>query len=473
MSRESILSRVSRRRAIQGVAAAATLPLIPVTTSFVARPLHADAMALPTFNIPDRVFSTAERDRRWDAVRAIMARPSWDLDAIITVASDSDGNYARYLTQIGNRPGSGDGPEVIFARDGAQPVYVQVGSGRNRDMWKERLNNWMSGNKLEITSDGGAEKLAEQLAARGFKREGARIGVARLAGSRFDPDGLVAQTYMEKLRTALPGAQWIAIDKWGIDPGPVEEAAMIKSSEEQAAVRRAVAASEAGLTAMVAAIRGGAKRQADIWFAAYTTMFAHTGEDPTRLSIAADRGGNSTLGMPVADELKPGQILNQEIDGTAQGYRAQINHAVFIGGAGTAGYDYYRRAADILTSLIDEAPKTIVPGRTTLDEFVKWYMARLDAVGAEDTSGVMLHSSGIGNLSRPRVGPSNSTKDLPIVMRPGMAFDFKPQLRLKRETMSDAGGRNRDVQIGEHFLVTETGVERLGKRELVPIMTLS
>lgn len=469
MSRHSIVSRVSRRRAIQGIAAAATLPLIPAT-SFIA-PLHAEPMALPTFNIAGRAFSTAERDRRWGAVRAIMARPSWNLDAIITVASDSDGNYARYLTQIGNRPGSGDGPEVIFARDSAQPVYVQVGSGRNRDMWKERLSDWMSGNKLEITGDGGPEKLVEQLAARGFKREGARIGVARLAGSRFDPDGLVAQTYMEKLRTALPGAQWIAIDKWGADPGPVEEAAMIKSSEEQATVRRAVAASEAGLTAMVAAIRGGAKRQADIWFAAYTTMFAHSGEDPTRLSIAADRGGNSTLGMPVADELKPGQILNQEIDGTSQGYRAQVNHAVFVGGASTAGYDYYRRAADILIALINEAPKSIVPGKTTLDEFVKWYMARVEAAGAEDTSGVMLHSSGIGNLSRPRVGPSNSTKDLPIVIRPGMAFDFKPQIRLKRETMSDAGGRNRDVQIGEHFLVTESGVERLGKRELVPLMT--
>ncbi len=472
MSRDSIVSRVSRRRAIQGVAAAAVLPLVPAT-SFIARPLHAEPMSLPTFNLAGNVFSTGERDRRWAAVRAIMARPSWNLDAIITAASDSDGNYARYLTQIGNRPGSGDGPEVIFPRDGAQPVYVQVGSGRNRDMWKTRLSDWMSGNKLEISSDGGAEKLAEQLAARGFKREGARIGVARLAGSRFDPDGLVSQTYMEKLRTALPGVQWVAIDKWGIDPGPVEEAAMIKSSEEQAAVRRAVTASEAGLAAMVAAIRGGAQRQAQIWFAAYTAMFAQTGEDPTRLSISFDRGANSTLGQPVAEELKPGQIINQEIDGTAQGYRAQVNHAVFVGGATTAGYDYYRRATDILISLLNEAPKTIVPGKTTLDEFVKWYVARLDAVGAEDTSGVMLHSSGIGNLSRPRVGPRNSTKDLPIIIRPGMAFDFKPQIRLKRETMADAGGRNRDVQIGEHFLVTDTGVERLGKRELAPLTTQS
>jgi Xaa-Pro aminopeptidase len=470
MSRQPVASHVSRRRAIQGVATAAALPLIPAT-SFIVRPLHAETMTLPTFNIPDQVFSAAERDRRWAAVRAIMARPSWNLDAIITAVSDSDGNYARYLTQIGNRPGSGDGPEVIFSRDAAQPVYVQVGSGRNRDMWKERLTGWTGDNKLEISSDGGAEKLAEQLTARGFKHDGARIGVARLAGSRFDPDGLVSQTYMEKLRGALPGVQWVAIDKWGTDPGPVEESAMIKSSEEQAVVRQGVAASEAGLAAMIAAIRGGAQRQADIWFAAYTAMFAQTGEDPTRLSIAFDRGANSTLGMAVADPLKPGQIINQEIDGTAQGYRAQVNHAVFVGSSSTPGYDYYRRAMDIMIALLNEAPKAIQPGKTTLDEFAKWYMARVEAAGAEDSSGVMLHSSGIGNLSRPRIGPSNSTKDLPIVIRPGMTFDFKPQIRLKRETMSDAGARNRDVQIGEHFLVTETGVQRLGKRDLVPITT--
>jgi hypothetical protein len=115
----------------------------------------------------------------------------------------------------------------------------------------------------------------------------------------------------------------------------------------------------------------------------------------------------------------------------------------------------------------------VAPGKTTCGEFVKRYNARLDELGGEDTSGVSLHSSGIGNLTRPRVGLKNSVKDHEIVIRPGMTFDFKPAFHLKREKVADAGARNREVQLGEHFLVTDQGMVRVGSRPLVPLTTES
>ncbi len=54
-----------------------------------------------------------------------------------------------------------------------------------------------------------------------------------------------------------------------------------------------------------------------------------------------------------------------------------------------------------------------------------------------------------------------------------MTFDYKPSIRLKRDKMADAGARNREVQAGEHFLITEQGAVRLGKRELAPLTTQS
>jgi hypothetical protein len=222
---------------------------------------------------------------------------------------------------------------------------------------------------------------------------------------------------------------------------------------------------------MVAAVQSGAKQQADIWFAAYTTMFAATGEDPPRLSIALDNPGNTTLGEPTGDPVKAGQIATEEIEAGIQGYRAQINHSVFFGGASTPGYDYYRTAIETAATLLKEAPSWVVPGKTTCGDFVKRYAARLEELGGEDTSGVALHSSGIGNLTRPRVGIKNSVKDHDIVIRPGMTFDFKPALRLSRSKAADVGARNRDVQLGEHFLVTEQGMVRLGSRALVPLTT--
>ena len=89
----------------------------------------------------------------------------------------------------------------------------------------------------------------------------------------------------------------------------------------------------------------------------------------------------------------------------------------------------------------------------------------------EDRSGVVLHSSGIGNLSRPRLGPANSREDSHIVLAPGMTFDFKPAIRLKRGVVDDVRNENRVVQLGEHVIVTASGVARLGKRELKPLTT--
>jgi Xaa-Pro aminopeptidase len=466
---DAAASSLSRRKLLAAAGLALPAQMLPV----VGAQAQGAKTQLPEFNLSKTYFSAAERDRRWAAVRAVMARPRWNLDAIITVASDEGGNYARYLTQVGNRPGGEGAAEAIFPRDPAQSVYVQLGQARNRDVWNARNKNWTADGKLVISADGGPEALAKQMDARGLKRAGARIGVAHLSGSRFNESGSVSLIYLDKLSAALPGVTFLPVDKWGPDSGPVEEAGMIKGPEEQAVIRRAVAGSEHGVAALVAAVQAGAKQQSDLWFATYMAMFARTGEDPSRVSISLDQPGNSTLGEPVADPVRVGQIITEELDATVQGYRAQVNHSIFIGGPATPGYDYYRAAVEIAATLIQEAPSWVVPGKTTCGDFVKRYMARVEELGAEDSSGVVLHSSGIGNLTRPRLGAKNSVKDHNILLRPGMTFDFKPALHLAREKMADAGAKNRDIQVGEHFLVTDEGLVRLGAREIAPLSTQS
>jgi hypothetical protein len=121
--------------------------------------------------------------------------------------------------------------------------------------------------------------------------------------------------------------------------------------------------------------------------------------------------------------------------------------------------------------LFHECAAFIVPGKTTCGELVDYYAQRADKYDAEDRSGVVLHSSGIANLSRPRLGPSNSREESDIVLATGMTFDLKPAIRMKRKALQDVGKENRVVQIGEHLLVGTTGVSRLGKRELKPLIT--
>jgi Metallopeptidase family M24 len=202
-------------------------------------------------------------------------------------------------------------------------------------------------------------------------------------------------------------------------------------------------------------------------------MFSATGEDPTRLSIALDAEGNTTLGAPTGDPLKEGQIISEEIDATVQGYRGQVNHSIFIGGSKTPGYDYYRTAMEAAIKLFHECIAFIVPGKTTCGQLVDYYAQLAEKLDAEDRSGVVLHSSGIANLSRPRLGSSNSRGESDIVLAPGMPFDFKPAIRMKRSAAQDVRTEDRSVQIGEHVLVATASVSRLGKRELKPLTTES
>ena len=53
-----------------------------------------------------------------------------------------------------------------------------------------------------------------------------------------------------------------------------------------------------------------------------------------------------------------------------------------------------------------------------------------------------------------------------------MTFDFKPALRMKRSVIQDTGRENRIVQIGEHVIVTASGVARVGRRELKPLTSV-
>lgn len=457
--------KISRRALLRQVSlAGASLPLASLLRAESAAQEGKEAPGVAVFK-PS--FSVSERDRRWGAIRRIMARPEWNLDAIIALGS-ADTAYPRYLTQIGGRGGSAD---VVFTRDAAKPVHALLPTERNKTFWEARLAVWRADGRLILREGDGSKAMLAAIAALGLNRPDARIGFAKLTGSRFDPEGLVSVTYLDHLKKALPSISFLPIEKWGPDAGPIDEPAMMKSAEEHEVIRRSVAAGEAAIETIRRSARGAGKRQADVWFAAFNDMFARTGEEPTRLSIAFDQGANTTLGAPVGDPLRAGQIISQEIDATYQGYRGQVNHSIFVGGPNTPGYLYYRTAMEAAIRLFFDCIKFIVPGKTTCGALADYYAAGVGKVNAEDQSGVVLHSSGIANLSRPRIGPANSRGDAPIVLMPGMAFDLKPAIRLKREALKDVSDNNRVVQIGDHVLITDAGAVRLGHRELKPVTT--
>ena len=426
--------------------------------------------------VVDPVFSVAERNRRWDVVRDIMARPRWNLDAIIA-PEVGDRSYCQYLSSIGGRNGSAD---IVFPRDPAKPVYAFPGPGGyapgpvdiRTAIWRRKLAPWCADGKLVIQDGEGSKSVLGCLKALGLSGAGKRIGIAKLAGSRFDAEGLVPSTFLENLKSGLPGVIFLPIEQWGPDSGPVDEAAMVKGPEEQEVIRQCVAAGEKGIATLLRVARPPAKRQAEIWLPTMMAMFKETGEEPGRASISLNVPSNSTLGAPTDDPLEPGTIISEEIEACLQGYKAQVNHSIFLGGEKTPGFDYYKAAMEVVIKLFFDTLALVVPGTTTCGQFVDHYSELVKSFNAEEREGgVAIHTSGLGGLMRPRVGPANSRKESDIVLMPGMTFDFKPTVRLGRSAMKDVGENNRTVQIGEHVLITDTGYVRLGKRELKPLFT--
>ncbi|HWP58657.1 MAG TPA: M24 family metallopeptidase [Candidatus Acidoferrales bacterium] len=403
--------------------------------------------------IPRPSFSLAERDRRWAAVRQLMAQEG--LDGVIAPGTEDDAD-AVYLTQIGGRTRKG---WIVFPQDARKPTLAIVENRRGQDFWSSVMN-WLAPEHYRVAAANISESLIGAIRELGL--EAGSWGVTQLTGIGFDPEGLIPFTTFDRLRAALPRARFVATDA-------VHRARMIKGAEEIEILKKIVAVNEEALKTLIEAARRPAKTQAELWFPTYLSLFLATGELPTRLSMALDRGGNSTLGTPTSDAVLPGQILSEEIAANCQGYRAQINHSLFIGNEGLAGFDYYKKTLEVSVQLFHAVADAIRPGKTTTGDLIKRYAEAGNELGVDSLGGVIIHSSGIGN-QRPRVGPITK-HDLDIVIRPGMTFDIKPAITMRRDRLRDAGPKNRSVQIGDQVLVTETGAVRLGKRPLEPIAT--
>ena len=403
--------------------------------------------------VPQPIFSLAERDRRWKAVRQLMEREG--LDGLIAPATREEGDTL-YLTQTGGRT-----REVwaIFPKDPKKEVLALVESNRVKSFWLA-AQTWLGEANFRIASANTSDTVIQVIKEWGLEK--GRIGVAQLTGIRFDLEGLFPFTTFDRIQKGLSQASFIPTDL-------LHRLRMIKGQEEVEVIRKIVAANENAILTLIDAIRRPAAKQADIWYPTYIQLFLATGELPTRLSMALDRPGNSTLGAPTSDPVKEGQILSEEIAANFQGYRAQINHSLFIGSPSTKGFDYYKVALEAAAKIFFGVVESIRPGETTTGGLMARYVELAKEHGAEPPSGVLLHSSGIGS-QRPRVGPPTKD-DMDMIIQPGMTFDLKPTIMMRRDVIEDVRPRNRSVQIGDHVLVTESGVVRLGKRELKPIAT--
>jgi Xaa-Pro aminopeptidase len=276
------------------------------------------------------------------------------------------------------------------------------------------------------------------------KMDKARIGVGSLADIFRNTEGCVTYTTFDRIQKAFPEAHFeSAADLlWCVK--------LVHSSEEVAALEKATEVSEAGLRAMMDSARPGSVHR-DVWLNMYRAMVQASGERPWRLSISAGSEGNGSFGFPLEDVFHAGQILSQECSGSVLGYGSQVNHSVLLDGPAPADWASAGQAClDLFHALVDR----IGPGKS-IKEFCDFYGEQLKARGARP-GGVLVHSSGLGDL--PRSGPGRSEGGDELLFQAGMVFDVKPAIPIKQTSTS--------AQFGDSLVVTDKGARRLGKRKM-------
>lgn len=326
-----------------------------------------------------RRFSTAERDRRWAQVRALMERDG--IDAIValgnTGAWESLNANTRYLVGIG---GNCSIASAIFPLDGE--VTAVVGSVPGAAYWRS-YQDWVT----DIREPTGFFAVTDAAVARlrelSPSAQTGRIGIAGLADLPRVPEGAVAHGAYERMREALPQAELVNATAL------LEEARFIKSDEEIDCLRRGVEIVEGAIDVVQAEARPGVA-ECVVYARALAKMVEEGSEIPTFFSWQAGWPQQQRNHFqPTQRPLQAGDVISTEIDARVLGYRPQVTQPFVLGPVSSR----YAEMMSIHAEALQRCYDAIRPGATP---------GELATIAADVSRGpyqcrVVIHGRGLGD----------------------------------------------------------------------------
>jgi Xaa-Pro aminopeptidase len=369
-------------------------------------------------------YSLAERDRRWNAVRALGQQAGFDCIFVPI----GDGLDTRYLTQLKNSA-------IVLPTDGREPVVVAD---------RGASNAWVPEPRQTVRTWG--KPMADALLEAGMER--ARIGVVGLHGGRLShvrlPDGAVNHTAFMQVREALPDATFE--DATEI----VGRVRFVKSDEEITCLRHAARIAEAGVATLVEHARPGA--DASVVYARVTERMLSLGSEYYPLAITFDPVGERQSARytnpPLGRRFQANDLITNEVSAVWGAEMAQEDQPILLGPIP----DAWQPAIALQREVFEAGLAAMQPG-TTLGEFA-------DRLRAYQRDGlhtiVLMHGRGYGDdgpLFTPRAS-GDAVRDVRIER--GNAFVWKP-------TVASADGRI-EFTWGGDVVVTDRGGEPLFTR---------
>ena len=388
-------------------------------------------------------FSLAERDRRWRAVRELMARQGID----IIVTPNNSGNStdfqadSRYLTHCG---GGGDADvAAVFPLDGE--VTAIATSAKLR--WLS-VQEWTRDVREANRRYGKAivERLKE------LKPPIRRIGITGLGdvdGTRT-PEGTILYRVWKQIREAFPDAELI-------DATPIlNEVRYVKSREELDALQKSMEIIELAYQAEAAAARPGVKDW-DVWAATMYALMLNGSEFPVHYNWVSGKNPPRTLTRPSLRLLERGDIIMNELEASWIGYRAQGVQPVFVAEVDPV----YRELIKVQREVFHRVCAAMTPG-TSAEELGEITRRAGEAAALRSgpaagcAAALTMHGRGAGDDGPIVIQGAGSPRQLGVQLLENMVFICKPSV-----TTADRAYR---LTWGDTVVVTESGARRLGKR---------
>jgi Xaa-Pro aminopeptidase len=365
-------------------------------------------------------FSTAERDRRWEGAREVMAERGWEA-MLITGEDGLCGGNLRYLADF--RPVKGR--SLLLLPLEGEPV-----------LWVEHRVHEQAARKLAFASDARfaescGDASTEELAARGLGR--GSIGIDELA--------------------LVPAGWYLAWTE------RFPELSLVDASEELAALRRVKSAEEIEVCRRSCAIADGS----------YEHLLPKLREGITEFEIDAELeyycrlngaerlfnvyATSSLAELPwaaSARRLERGRAALLEISPQVDGYWTQLVRVVSIGEPSPNLAEMH----EVTMAAMDEALDTLAPGVV-----VGGPLGRMEEI--IESAGFRVMATDTGHDLGCTLGENVTwlTRNTAFEAEPGQVFEIHPVV------LHPDGGC---LLIGDTYLITETGVERLNQaaREL-------
>ncbi len=376
-----------------------------------------------------REYSIAERDRRWNGVRAGAAMAGLDC-VFVPLGNSID---ARYLTQI---RGAVQSSCIVLPTDGREPtVITEYGT-----------NNWIS--EPHKVGRAWSEPMAQMLLDAGMQR--ARIGVAGLKGGTFShvrsPDGVVNETPFAHVMQRLPNATFE--DATDI----VGAVRFVKSDEEIALLTRGAEIAEAAIDEIVKVVAPGV--DASLLYAVAMEKMLEMGSEFYPLALYIQQlgapQGRRWTNPPHGIRLEKNTLITDEVSAVWGHLVAQEDQPILVGSIPEA----WKPVIDVQRDVFYAGLERMKPGTTfgELNEFVTGFGA---SRGLRTMT--LMHGRGYGDdgplIVRSEVPPGVDK----IELQSGNVFIFKPIAQNADGTI--------EFTWGGDVVVTESGARPLFKRK--------